>query len=168
MKIHEWLIGIDPGLMTGIALVEREDDIARMCWSGEVAPEELAPTIRPWLGWWNKNRDQRLTVVVEAFIITQRTAQLTAQPFSLENIGIVKQCMWDAGMDLETQFVLQRPSAKTFADNKKLQRVELWHRGGAGHANDALRHVIVRMINTGWRDPRLLDSNVREPPATTA
>jgi hypothetical protein len=154
--MHEWLIGVDPGLATGLALVERKDDIAQVYWSGEVPPEGIAPTIRPWLGWWQQT--ERFTVVVEAFIITQRTAQLTAQPWSLEGIGIVKQCMWDANMDMATQLVMQRPAVKTVVDNKKLQRVQLWHRGGAGHANDAIRHCVVRMINTGWRDPRLLAS----------
>ena len=158
MSIHEWLIGVDPGLKTGIALVEREDNTAHVAWSGEVPPEEIAPTIRPWLEWWRQDTyGRRLTVVVEAYVITMATAQKTQQGWSLEGIGIVKQCMRDVGMDMDKQFVLQRPAVKEIVDNAKLKRIELWHRGGAGHANDAIRHCVVRMIGTGWVDPRLLE-----------
>lgn len=162
--MREWFIGVDPGLVTGIALVQRDHDSAMRIYTGEVKPEEIAPLIRPWLLWWHEGGDNpRMTVVMEAYVITARTATLSSQPWSLEHIGLVKQCMRDAGMDLEEHLVMQKPAVKAVVDNPKLKRIGLWHRGGDGHANDALRHVVVRMINVGWRDPRLLDSNVREP-----
>jgi hypothetical protein len=64
--------------------------------------------------------------------------------------------MRDANMDLETQLVMHKPAAKVAINNEQLKAVGLWHRGGAGHANDALRHIAIRLINVGWRDPRLL------------
>jgi hypothetical protein len=37
-----------------------------------------------------------------------------------------------------------------------LKRLDLWHRGGAGHANDAIRHAVTAAIKSRWRDPRML------------
>jgi hypothetical protein len=47
---------------------------------------------------------------------------------------------------------LQLPSQKPFADNEKLHAVDFWHVGGAGHANDSLRHAMVWIVerNRKW------------------
>ena len=56
-----------------------------------------------------------------------------------------------------TDVEFQSPAeAKSLVNNKMLHRLGLWHRGGAGHANDAIRHAVTYGIRKGWRDPRLL------------
>jgi hypothetical protein len=32
----------------------------------------------------------------------------------------------------------------------------VWHRGGAGHANDAIRHGMYRAIQLGWKGDGVL------------
>jgi hypothetical protein len=46
--------------------------------------------------------------------------------------------------------------AMTMFDNEKLKKLEYWHRGGKGHALDAIRHALLRLVKTGWKPIRLL------------
>ena len=150
-------LGVDPGLATGVAVVELDDDglTTTVIDSREIPPEAVAPYVR-----YTLERYPELTVVCEAYIITVETAKKSRQYYSLELIGILKQCMRDVNMKPEEppvgNLVMHKPSAKSVISNKQLQAVKLWHRGGAGHANDALRHIAVRLVNIGWRDRRLL------------
>ena len=84
----------------------------------------------------------------------QRTIKNTPAPWSLEATGVIRAV---AGLKSQ-QIVQQLPGdAMNLVDNDMLRRLGLWHRGGEGHANDALRHAVLYAVKTlRWRDPRML------------
>jgi hypothetical protein len=84
------------------------------------------------------------------------TAKNSQAPWSLEMIGVLKQVCRDYHYPLELVYAQRPTEAKNVVPNPKLKRLELWHRGGAGHANDAIRHAVLCLIKRGWEDPRLL------------
>lgn len=144
------VLSIDPGLKTGIALVHRINDHATKVCSAELDWTEGAEAADRLI----IDHPMAVTdIVAERFLITAQTAKNSQAPWSLYALG----CLMLTCHRAEREVVLQKPAqAKAVVDNAKLQRLGLWHRGGAGHANDALRHAVVRLINVGWRDPRLL------------
>lgn len=74
----------------------------------------------------------------------------------MEQIGILKQCMLDIGIDPET-IIFQTPAdAKAMFPNDKLKKLEYWHRGGEGHALDAIRHGLLRLAKSGWKPVKFL------------
>jgi hypothetical protein len=158
--MDKYIIAIDPGLLTGASVI-------RIPSGGEpevVDTSELLPhTFAPWL---RESLDEMLTqerefgkdffIVCERFTINAATAKKTQAPWSLEQIGILKQCMRDVGLD-EEALVMQNPSdAMKMFDNNALRKVGVWHRGGAGHANDSLRHALLYAARTGWTPRALL------------
>jgi hypothetical protein len=42
--------------------------------------------------------------------------------------------------------------------NEKLKKLEFWHKGGEGHALDAIRHAVLRLVKIGWIPTKLFDS----------
>jgi len=123
-----------------------------LVWSAEVDEEQYAVPIR-----FELTAHPELEIVCERFIITSETAKKTQAPFSLELIGILKQIMRDAGLPVASLH-LQNPSdAKKMFPNPALKKLEYWHRGGAGHALDSMRHGLLYFARTGWKPTRLLD-----------
>lgn len=158
MKGNERIISVDPGLVTGVALLDRRGDEVSLTLSAEVGESELAPWLRMCLNNWEELDEQGVvvSVVYERFLITMETAKNTQAPWSLEMIGVLKQVCRDCNYPLELIYA-QRPSeAKSIVTNAKLKRLELWHRGGDGHALDAIRHGVLCLIKRGWEDSRLL------------
>lgn len=158
MNGDEFLVCVDPGLATGVALLRRVKDIVTVVESHELAESGVAPWLRTKVKDWAdlESQETTLSVVCEQFFITAQTAKNSQAPWSLENIGILKQCLRDVYYPL-TRVYWQKPSAaKSVVTNEKLHRLELWHKGGAGHANDAIRHGVLCLIKRGWVDPRML------------
>jgi hypothetical protein len=46
--------------------------------------------------------------------------------------------------------------AKAMFSNEKIRKLEYWHKGGEGHALDAIRHALLYMVKKGWNPTRLL------------
>jgi len=146
------VLAVDPGKMSGVALMTRETDSEPVLeFSLELTQEEFAGPIRQVLADYDE-----LDVVCERFLINQQTVRNSQAPYSLEQIGVLKQCMLDAGKNPDAIF-LQNPSdAKSLFPNPSLKQLEYWHKGGAGHALDAIRHALLRLAKTGWKPVRLL------------
>lgn len=160
MTLPDVVVCVDPGKMSGIGLIYTNGP--KYVDSIEVRPEDFGPTLAKCLHEFCTPRPDgyvySVKMVCESFTITPGTAKNTSAPWSLENIGIVKYLadVYGIGRD---NVAFQSPStAKSFCDNAKLRRLELWHRAGAGHANDALRHGVTWMARQGWTDSRLLSS----------
>lgn len=81
-------------------------------------------------------------IICEAFVISQRTVKSTAQPYSLEIIGLLKWAAWLRGHTFTLQ---QASSAKRFADDARLKAIK-WYTPGRGHANDAMRHLFLYCV----------------------
>jgi hypothetical protein len=155
-KRIERVLSIDPGKLTGLAHMVRTDDTVDLLATMELDEDTVIPWVRPIIEDWRPTRDGEypLRVVMETFTITLETAKKSQSPFSLEVIGAVKQVCRDNGYPLSA-IAWQKPSeAKESFPNPKLKRLGLWHRGGAGHALDAIRHGSLYLARSGWTDSR--------------
>lgn len=147
------ILAIDPGLMTGMCVFEKEaGGEPVLIWSKEVTEDEFAFPIR-----WELANYPHLEIVCERFTITQETAKKTQAPYSLELIGVVRQCLRDVGRDAHALPLQMPKDAKSMFPNPALKKLGYWHRGGAGHALDAIRHGLLFMVTTGWTPSRLLN-----------
>lgn len=142
------VVAVDPGLLTGVCMVEFDHDAGcKLYQSKELEFGEVLP-------WATVELSVADAVVVERFSITMRTIKNTPAPWSLEVTGVVRA----VALRNDKSIVLQNPGdAMKFVSNEMLHRLELWHRGGEGHANDALRHAVLFAVkHLHWRDPRLV------------
>jgi hypothetical protein len=90
-------------------------------------------------------------IVCESYIITVQTAKYGSSPWSLEHIGALRQIMMDAGMDYENLPLQSSQSIKKSSfTNPALKKLGYWHRGGKGHALDAIRHGLLYITKEGW------------------
>ena len=146
------ILAVDPGKATGMALfsVEQGQEPV-MLWSGEYQQDEYAKPIRETLSLYPE-----ADIVCERFTINMQTVKNSQAPYSLEQIGILKQCLMDAGRKADDIYFQSPADAKAMFDNPKLKKLEYWHRGGEGHALDAIRHGLLRCVKVGWKPLRLL------------
>ncbi len=151
-----YILAVDPGKASGIALLSLKlGEEPKIIMSGEYQMKEYAQPIREAIQ-RAKLGNIAIQIVCERFIINAQTVRNSQAPYSLEQIGILKQVMLDEGLDPET-IVFQSPSdAKAMFDNPKLKKLEYWHKGGEGHALDAIRHGLLRCVKLGWKPTRLL------------
>jgi hypothetical protein len=132
-----FVIAVDPGNVTGIALTLP---------GGGVTADECSPYAAVNL----VETQQPSVVVCESF--TPRAGVRTWQPDALYTIGALRYICERDGIE----FVLQSPAdAKRFATNDKLATIGWRHPTSGGHAEDALRHLLLISIRRGWVDPVL-------------
>ncbi len=150
-----YVLAIDPGKVTGMALISLKTPSEPVLeWSKELEQHEVAEAVRGVL--WAPEKRLELDVVCERFVINAQTVRNSQAPYSLEVIGIVKQCLLDSGRPMDDIYFQAPADAMSMFDNKKLKKLEYWHVGGAGHALDAIRHALLRCIKLGWKPLRLL------------
>lgn len=154
-----FILTVDPGGANGVCLVER--DGLKKLYSDEL---EWIPLTRYMAGVYVELGDQ-VDTVVESFRISTFTAK--NGPGALQTIEVIGMCrlltvQYGVG---DGTIPLQTPGdASDFTDGKKLRALGWWHKGGAGHANMALRHAALRLLRTGCRDPLLLGLAPAEVP----
>lgn len=161
------VLAVDPGKATGIALLERDINAGtvdiletaelHVLSDDETDGDHLRSLI---LGWRTARQpDEYPTrIVIERFTITPGTGKKSQEAKSaLETIGAVKWFCVQAGYPLEAIEWQAPGDAKEAFPNEKLKRLGLWHRGGAGHALDALRHAALYLVTTGWSDQRMFE-----------
>lgn len=142
----------DPGLVSGVAVLSwtPAEGISKIE-SFEDTPAKVGQAAEVFLDEFDPSRAQ---VVIERFTITAKTAELGSPDWSLKVCGMLEwlvQKHWHC--DPEDTVVYQAPGdAKKLVDNDRLRKAKLWHRGGAGHANDALRHGLYRYARLGVLD----------------
>ena len=157
------VLSVDPGLATGVCFIlwtgaEGEDPVIKL--SAELSEEEFAPQIRECMGDWESYEE--FTVVCERFVINAQTVRNSQAPYSLEQIGSLKQICRDHGYPVD-KILFQAPvDAKNMFPNKALKTLGFWHVGGAGHALDAIRHALLAIVRLHKWIPRLLLDNVAE------
>lgn len=151
----KYVLSIDPGKLSGVTLFSKEEEQDPVLqWSKEVEQEEIAEVVRGVL--WAPEKRQHIDVVCERFIINAQTVRNSQAPYSLEVIGIVKQCLKDSGRPMDDIYFQSPADAKAMFDNEKLKKLGYWHRGGEGHALDAIRHALLRLVKIGWKPINLL------------
>jgi hypothetical protein len=150
-----YILAIDPGKATGIALFSRTDSQEpELIWSGEEQFAGYVAVVREFFSTYGDS----LEVVCEKFTINMQTAKKAQAPYSLECIGALKMILLDNGRDPESlQYQLPADAMAMFT-NEKLKKLGYWHRGGEGHALDAIRHALLKLAKTGWVPVRLLQT----------
>lgn len=136
-----FILSVDPGKMTGVALfAERTADSVGpvLLKTDELTRDDL----EKWLEFHLLDPLQEpgnVEVVAERYKIGDADA-----PWSLQMLGVLSYLSRKGGHSEPT---LQTPAdAKGFATNEMLQGLGYWHVGGAGHANDAIRHGVLYMV----------------------
>ena len=154
---YRMILSVDPGKFSGIAIFTVSDgEEPVLVESGEYLQSEYAQPIRKAIG-GAIMQNIKLEIVCERFTINAQTVKNSQAPFSLEQIGILKQCLMDIGIDPES-IIFQSPAdAKAMFPNPQLKKLGYWHRGGEGHALDAIRHALLRLAKTGWKPVKLLE-----------
>lgn len=150
MSTKHFILSVDPGKATGLAAfsyIKGEEPV--MLESFEAQFETYAPWIRKWLGEPLGEYDQ-FHIICERFTINAQTVKNSQAPFSLEEIGVLKQIMLDEGIDPDSIKFQSPADAKAMWDNPKLKKLDYWHKGGEGHALDAIRHGLLYIIKLGW------------------
>lgn len=151
------IIAVDPGKASGIAcfLLDAAPSEPELLWSIECQPNEYAEPLRVAIG-EALVAGRVLAIVCERFTINAQTVRNTQAPYSLEQIGVLKQVMRDAGMN-DNELKYQNPAdAKHMFSNEALKKLGYWHKGGEGHALDAIRHGLLYLAKNGWTPLRLL------------
>lgn len=151
------VLAVDPGKASGVAIISWEPEFGKepeIIDSAEVQPEEFADWIEEALRY--RNKFESFHVACETFVINAQTVRNSQAPWSLENIGVLKHLCRRAGYD-PSQIAFQAPvNAKNMFPNPALKKLGLWHRGGEGHALDAIRHGALRLVKAGWKPVALL------------
>lgn len=147
------ILAIDPGKKTGMCVFTFESGQEPvLVWSRELDEDEVAMPVR-----WELSNNPEVEVVCERFIINAQTAKKTQAPYSLELIGVVKQCLRDAGRSADDTIFQSPADAMNLFPNPALKKLGYWHVGGAGHALDSIRHGLLRLAKTGWAPRGLLN-----------
>ena len=124
-------------------------------WAGEYQPADYAVPLRTAVG-EALIEGYNLEIVCERFTINAQTVRNSQAPYSLEQIGVLKQVMRDAGMN-ENDLKYQSPGdAKRMFPNEAIKKLDYWYKGGEGHALDAIRHGLLYLAKNGWTPLRLL------------
>lgn len=151
----KYVLSVDPGKASGIVFMSLENDIPKKVASMESQPHEFAQNIDVFLSDWKQRED--FVVVCERFTINAQTVRNSQAPYSLEQIGVLKHLCRSNGYDPDS-IIFQSPAdAKAMFPNEALKKIGTWHVGGEGHANDAMRHALLRLVKTGWKPRILLD-----------
>jgi hypothetical protein len=153
----KYVLAVDPGKATGVVFMSwnGSDPVPNIILSKEVQPEEFALVVETVLN--SLRNEDNFTVVCERFTINAQTVRNSQAPYSLEQIGVLKHLCRTNMYDPE-KIVLQSPAdAKNMFPNPVLKKLGTWHVGGEGHANDAMRHALLRLVKTGWVPRTLLD-----------
>jgi hypothetical protein len=150
-----YVLSVDPGKASGVVFISYDEETPKRVASAEVQPHEFANYIENFLQGWKKY--ENFVVVCERFTINAQTVRNSQAPYSLEQIGVLKHLCRSNGYDPES-IIFQSPAdAKAMFPNEALKKVGTWHVGGDGHANDAMRHALLRLVKTGWKPRVLLD-----------
>lgn len=152
---NRYLISVDPGLNTGVAVFQfdgtRADPI--LLDSVELTEDEYAPYIRK-----HFEAHPETEVACEKFTITMKTAKLSQAPYSLELIGVLKQIVRDRGRPVSDIEIQTPENAKNKYPNPALKKLGFWHVGGGGHALDGIRHGLLYIEKkSAWVPSKLLD-----------
>ena len=151
------VVGVDPGKASGIAVVEWDREsgtIPVLKYSLETQPESFGDDVSTALA--ERANSDEFFVACESFVINAQTVRNSQAPWSLENIGVLKYICRVHKYD-PLQIAFQAPvNAKTMFPNQALQKLGIWHKGGEGHANDAIRHALLRLVKAGWKPVELL------------
>lgn len=134
------IIGVDPGLMTGIFWFERhgDEDWDWSYFTGQESAHDVCVFLSEELpSFVARYGVKHVHIAVEKYIITARTAKLTQQSEALEVTGGVKAVALLNGVTEVRQYL--KANLK-FANDDMLRKMG-WYNPKMRHANDAARQA---------------------------
>lgn len=145
-------VSFDPGVATGVAQAFVHDGAIVKHQAFEL---DQFPVSRMALEYAiDRDGIDEVEFICETFTINQQTLRKTRQTASLEIIGVIKLAAHEAGITL----AMQSPGdAKRFATDARLKKSGLWTSTKGGHANDANRHLFLRLVKHGVLSPTEVD-----------
>lgn len=90
---------------------------------------------------------EEIVFVMEQFTISERTIKTKLDYSALRIIGYAELVCEKLGYTLTFQFPAQIKSKTTVGTDINLKKVDWYRAGLGGHANDAARHLLVRIRN---------------------
>ena len=141
MNNGQRIIGIDPGLTTGICSVGVTDGELTCIEHLQLDQMDTGHYIEGVYKNWRREGDKPI-IVMESFLITAATAKNSQAPWSLEVIGNVRFFCGKGGFTLKFQTPAQ---AKRLASDEFLKACGLYAKG-LPHATDAARHVFTYLV----------------------
>lgn len=147
------VIGIDPGLTTGIF----EWNTARMSpdtsgWiSHEISAVDVPLFLNRRLRAMSKRSDMQVHIAVEKFIINARTARLSQQSEALEVTGMVKAIAAVSQLGATGRVDVRQylKSNLKYASDEALKRAN-WYSVRERHANDAARQAFALLKDVDY------------------
>ena len=137
-SLTKFLLTIDPGLMTGVAVI----DVSEPGKAVQVYSDELdVVQFEDWLEDFLYAHRGEVQVVIENYIISEATAKKSAQPWSLQLIGVTTFLCRRS----QNKLLKHQPSDIGELTSEDLRRAEFWHKSKiqAEHGRDALKHAVV-------------------------
>lgn len=137
--VCRYVLGIDPGMMTGFALYDTEADVIDL---SELSWQEACTYMENTCASFGAD----LAIAIERFTITIQTAKDSQAPWSLMQIGVAEYL----GRKYNCEFTLQQvASAKRFSADWRLKALG-WYVPGLSHARDAARHTLLYLVTRKW------------------
>lgn len=144
-QIRDYVLAIDPGELTGLALVHVP--ILETYFPWELPFQQAGTLIMDTCAHFGGSLD----VVCEQFTISMRTVKNAPAPWSLEVIGVARYFSQTlTGQDLT--LYEQKPP---FSTDDRLRALGWYRPTPNGHANDAGRQLLKHLVACGFRDERL-------------
>lgn len=148
------VIALDPGLNTGMAVLQARSDGSEAFTALEFGGDwqqlldGMVNEVLPRLQTLNAR------LVGESYTVTAETLRKSRQSFSLELLGMARGfCALANATFIDPQ---SPADAKKFSTDAKLKRIGWWTPTKEGHANDAVRHLLLYGVRAGLIDPRRL------------
>jgi hypothetical protein len=140
------IMAVDPGLATGWAILEVGEDY----FNSGITEGGLLGFVS-----WVTNAlaapHTSFEVVVEKFTIMQSTAKKSRQMDALYLNGFLEGYCFLLGIPFTRHMV---SNVKKFAPDAKLKKLG-WYRPGAGHDNDAARHLLAYISKKPFGQPTM-------------
>lgn len=142
--VERLLIGVDPGLMTGVAWLLDDDTFESCDLPALDACDRIARLFSDHWNGGDQDDCRPIVIAVERYSITQQTVKLTRQYDALEVIGV---CRWIARYH-GASFLLQGASAAQRVGNRDVLRTLGWWKPGGDHLNKAAAQVALAYQQT--------------------
>ena len=145
------VLSVDPGKTSGVAFLTwsgGKTDSPLIEYSTESSEESYASDVLVALKNWQSY--DNFIVCCERFTINAQTVRNSQAPYSLEQIGVLKHLCREYRFPVDLVKFQAPVDAKNMFPNAVLRKLEIWHKGGEGHANDALRHALLALVKKGW------------------
>lgn len=145
------LLAVDPGNVSGVAVL-RLDDLDDAPLTYELDKQQTYSFIHSLRYGTMQDRSERMEMVAERFVISQRTIRSERQDDALNILGYLDSLHHLYGIPLHLQSPAQ---AKKFVSDDRLRRLGWYRRTKDGHANDAQRHLLTYLASHHRSDPKV-------------